>query len=187
MSRGLALDVRPNLAFQSILQSLFQIPDRKDGIAIAFTSANSGEGVSYVSEQIAFQLSASRPQSTAYLSAEQLARSAAERPTMQRHGSVAVAEPATRLTWDDWRESVSQLRARHRYSIIDCPSLSTGSEVLSLAPHLDGIVIVVAANSTHKTQVANVERQIQMVNGKVLGLVLNKRQYPVPNWLYKRL
>ena len=82
---------------------------------------------------------------------------------------------------------MSKLRARYRYSIIDCPALSASSDALSLAPHLDGIVVVVAANETHKSQIANVERQIQMVNGKILGFLLNKRKYMVPDWLYKRL
>ena len=66
-----------------------------------------------------------------------------------------------------------KLRARYRYSIIDCPALSARSDALSLAPHLDGIVMVVAANDTHKAQIANAERQIHMVNGKVLGFLLN--------------
>jgi hypothetical protein len=48
-------------------------------------------------------------------------------------------------------------------------------------------VVVVAANGTHKAQIANVERQIHMVNGKILGFLLNKRKYMVPDWLYKRL
>ena len=82
---------------------------------------------------------------------------------------------------------MSRIRARYRYSIIDCPALSTSSDVLSLAPHLDGVVVVVAANETHKAQIANVERQIQMVNGKILGYLLNKRKYMVPDWIYKRI
>jgi len=92
-----------------------------------------------------------------------------------------------RTVWEDWRGKVNLLRARYRYSIVDCPSLAVSGDALSLAPHLDGIVVVVAANQTHKTQVANVERQIQMVNGKILGYLLNKRKYMVPDWLYKRL
>ena len=52
---------------------------------------------------------------------------------------------------------------------------------------MDGIVIVVAANETHKNQIANAERQIQMVNGTILGFLLNKRKYMVPDWLFKRL
>ena len=89
--------------------------------------------------------------------------------------------------WEDWRNKVTKLRSRYRYSIIDCPSLSASSDALSLAPHMDGIVIVVAANETHKNQIANAERQIQMVNGTILGFLLNKRKYMVPDWLFKRL
>jgi Mrp family chromosome partitioning ATPase len=176
----LTAEKEQDLAFQGILHSAFHRLESGEGVVIAFTSATSGEGVTYVSNKIASQLSTSSSGSAIYLSSADL-RGGAWSGGPMREGAVP------KIAWEDWRGRVANLRARYRYSIIDCPSLSTGSDALSLAPHMDGIVIVVAANETHKAQVANAERQIQMVNGKVLGYLLNKRKYMVPDWLFKQL
>jgi hypothetical protein len=183
----LAVDREPNLAFQGILHSVFHRLEAGEGVAIAFTSASPGEGVTYVSKKIASQLSASSSGSALYLSSTQLRRDSWQDGATLLDGYKINDETGSRTAWEDWRSKVTKLRARYRYSIIDCPSLSADSDALSLAPHMDGIVIVVAANETHKAQVANAERQIQMVNGKVLGYLLNKRKYMVPDWLFKRL
>jgi hypothetical protein len=183
----------PDLAFQGILHSVFQRLESGEGVAIAFTSANSGEGVSYVSNKIASQLSASSSGSALHLSSTELCGGnwpggpGGPKVPKWLDGFATDKEMASKPAWEDWRGKVANLRSLYRYSIIDCPAISTSGDALSLAPHLDGIVVVVAANDTHKAQIANVERQIQMVNGKILGYVLNKRQYVVPDWLYKRL
>jgi hypothetical protein len=183
----LAVDREPNLAFQGILHSVFHRLEAGEGVAIAFTSATAGEGVTYVSKKIASQLSASSSGSALYLSSTQLCRDSWQDGAKRLDGYKVNDETGSRTAWEDWRSKVSKLRARYRYSLIDCPALSASSDALSLAPHLDGIVVVVAANDTHKSQIANVERQIHMVNGKILGFLLNKRKYMVPDWLYKRL
>ena len=173
------------MAFQGILHSVFHRLEAGEGVAIAFTSATAGEGVTYVSKKIASQLSASSSGSALYLSSTQLCRDSWQDGAKRLDGYKSNEETGSRTAWEDWQ--TSRGCARYRYSLIDCPALSASSDALSLAPHLDGIVVVVAANDTHKSQIANVERQIHMVNGKILGFLLNKRNYMVPDWLYKRL
>ena len=72
MNSILAVDKEPNLAFQGILHSFYERLESGEGVAIAFTSASAGEGVSYVSKKIASQLSASSSGSAIYLSSAQL-------------------------------------------------------------------------------------------------------------------
>ena len=74
MDSILAVDREPNLAFQGILHSVFHRLEAGEGVAIAFTSAIAGEGVTYVSKKIASQLSASSSGSALYLSSTQLCR-----------------------------------------------------------------------------------------------------------------
>lgn len=187
MNSILAVDKEPNLAFQGILHSVFHRLEAGEGIAIALTSANSGEGVTYVGNKIAAQLSESSSGSTLHTTSAEL-RGGSWSGLANRFDGLTRSEMfGSGTAYEDWRGKVTRLRSRYRYSIIDCPALSAAGDVLTLAPHLDGVVVVVAANETHKAQVANVERQIQMVNGKVLGFLLNKRKYMVPDWLYKRL
>jgi hypothetical protein len=187
MNSILKLDAEPDLALKGILHSVFHRPASNGGIAIAFTSANPGEGVSYVSKRIASQIGDARSESVMHLTSAQLGRELWPGASGRSDGLVIDSQIVPTNTWDDWRSKLTKLRSRYRYSIIDCPSLSTGSDVLGLAPHVDGIVVVVAANKTRKAQVMNVEREIQMVHGKVFGFVLNKREYIVPRWIHKLL
>ena len=80
-----------------------------------------------------------------------------------------------------------QLRNKFRYIGVDCPALSSSSDVLGLAPLVDGVVLVVEAGRTTKQQIRNAERQIEGAGGKIMGLILNKRRYPVPEALYHHL
>ena len=82
---------------------------------------------------------------------------------------------------------LTQLRLLFDYVLIDCPALHTATDTLSLAPFIDGIILVVEAGKTRKEQIRNAEKSIQFAHGRLLGHILNKRSYVVPNWLYRRL
>ena len=56
-----------------------------------------------------------------------------------------------------------------------------------LASMVDGIVIVVEAGQSRRDEILNAQRTIENAGGNFLGFVLNKRRYPVPEWLYRRL
>jgi len=56
-----------------------------------------------------------------------------------------------------------------------------------LASSVDGVVVVVEAGQSRREEITNAQRTIEQAGGKFLGFVLNKRRYPVPEWLYKRL
>jgi Mrp family chromosome partitioning ATPase len=58
---------------------------------------------------------------------------------------------------------------------------------LSVAPFVDGVILVSEANKTRRGQILQAERAIETAQGKLLGHVLNKRTYPVPEWIYRRL
>mgnify|MGYP006159902611 CR=1 FL=1 len=42
------------------------------------------------------------------------------------------------------------------------------------------------AGRSRRDQIVNAQRTIEQAGGKFLGFVLNKRRYPVPEWLYRR-
>lgn len=93
-----------------------------------------------------------------------------------------------------WRSSpnyrhdyIQELRSRYSYIAIDCPPISESSEVLSLSDVVDGIVSVVEANRTTKSQISYLERTIAQSGGRLLGHVLNKRTYLIPAWLHNRM
>ena len=84
-------------------------------------------------------------------------------------------------------DSVDALRLSFGNILIDCRSLRDSSEAAILGSSVDGVAIVVEAGQTRRDEILNAQRTIENAGGKFLGFVLNKRRYPVPEWLFKRL
>jgi Mrp family chromosome partitioning ATPase len=79
------------------------------------------------------------------------------------------------------------LGANFDYALIDCPSISTSPEAAMVAPDVDGVVLVVEADRTKRDQIFRARQTIEMAQGRLMGLVLNRRRHVVPEWFYKRL
>lgn len=88
---------------------------------------------------------------------------------------------------DTGLDSVDALRVSFDNILIDCGPLHESADAAVLASNVDGVVIVVEAGRSRRDQIVNAQRTIEQAGGKFLGFVLNKRRYPVPEWLYKRL
>ena len=71
--------------------------------------------------------------------------------------------------------------------MIDSPPLSTYSDGIVLGQLSDGVVMVLEANSTRREAALRVAEGLRARQIKVLGAVLNKRTFPIPEGLYHRL
>jgi len=58
---------------------------------------------------------------------------------------------------------------------------------LALVAKVDGVVLVVEAEETKWRTAGHVREQIERVGGNILGVVLNKRRYHIPQSVYKYL
>jgi succinoglycan biosynthesis transport protein ExoP len=94
------------------------------------------------------------------------------------------------IRYDD-REAVLKILAEARkfYQVIilDCPPLSGSPQSAYLSRSSDGVALVVEAERTRAPVVRHSVETILGMGGKVLGIVLNKRQFYVPQWIYARL
>lgn len=88
---------------------------------------------------------------------------------------------------DTGLNSVDALRVSFDNILIDCGPVSGAADAAVLASNVDGVVIVVEGGRSRRDQILNAKRTIEQAGGKFLGFVLNKRRYPVPEWLYRRL
>jgi uncharacterized protein involved in exopolysaccharide biosynthesis len=83
--------------------------------------------------------------------------------------------------------SLEKLRDKYRYVLVDCPSLQEAQDAVLLAPLVDGIVVVVEADRTRIEQLSHTEKTLESAKGKILGHILNKRAYVVPDWLFRTM
>lgn len=182
---------------------------RGRGSVLAFTSANQGEGVSHVVQFFAEKLAIQTRKRTVVLDATRLrelnvtdflnmsGRSTQtnvpnlwrlpkelpdQRPTDPLHPG------SSRPDDSEWvLDPLQALSASFSYTLIDCPSLAASCDAETLAPDVDGLVLVVEADRTRRDQILRARRTIEMANGNLMGLVLNRRRHVVPGWIYRML
>ena len=85
------------------------------------------------------------------------------------------------------RAAVKAMSLVFRHVLIDFPSLKEAPDCLLMTPLVEGIVLVAEAGKTTKEQVLWATRSIESAGGNVIGIVLNKRRYPVPEFIHRWL
>jgi capsular exopolysaccharide synthesis family protein len=85
------------------------------------------------------------------------------------------------------KERVAELRREFDYVLIDAPALTSYADGVALAELADGVILVLEANTTRREAATKVTESLRSAQIKILGAVLNKRTYPIPESLYRRL
>jgi len=73
------------------------------------------------------------------------------------------------------------------YVLIDAPPLNGYAEATLFGRMADGLVLILAANDTRREPARKARQLLDECGIPVLGAVLNKRVFPVPEPLYRRL
>ncbi len=76
---------------------------------------------------------------------------------------------------------------RFQYIIIDAPPVTTAPETLALAAAADGVLLTIHAGHTRREVVQEAVGQLHLAGADVLGVVLARRKYTIPEFIYKRL
>jgi Mrp family chromosome partitioning ATPase len=96
-------------------------------------------------------------------------------------------ESVSLLNSDRLKAWLPLLRDAFDYILIDAPPLNQYTEAIGLGQLSDGLVLVVEANSTRRDSTLKVTETLREAQVQVLGAVLNKRTFPIPQSLYHRL
>ncbi|UCH83855.1 MAG: CpsD/CapB family tyrosine-protein kinase [Candidatus Latescibacterota bacterium] len=71
--------------------------------------------------------------------------------------------------------------------IIDAPPILNSPETAPMTAFVDAVVVVVQAGKTKREVVGRSMESIEKFDGNVLGVVLNRKKYYIPDFLYKRI
>lgn len=82
---------------------------------------------------------------------------------------------------------IQHLLKQHDHVIIDAPPVNRHATVQTLAGIVDGVLLVARQGVTRREAVAEAKRRIELAQGKLIGVVLNMREFPVPGFLYRRM
>jgi Mrp family chromosome partitioning ATPase len=91
------------------------------------------------------------------------------------------------LSGDRMKARMAELRKEFDYVLVDAPALNAYADGIALGQLSDGLVVVVEADSTRREVASNVVQNLRAAQIRILGAVLNKRRYPIPESLYRIL
>lgn len=84
-------------------------------------------------------------------------------------------------------EFMQKLKQTFDLILVDSWSFSVPPKPMLFSPQVDGVVLVVDADKTRWQIAEKQKRELTAQGGKILGVVLNNRTYPIPESIYKRL
>ena len=71
--------------------------------------------------------------------------------------------------------------------IFDTPPFLDQPDASVLARHMDGAVLVVSSEETHRAVASLVKERLESAQGELVGVVLNQRRLHIPDWIYRAL
>jgi capsular exopolysaccharide synthesis family protein len=79
------------------------------------------------------------------------------------------------------------MRERFDFVIFDSPPVPIFSEFRILCRKVDGVVLVLNAMKTRRQAALRAKLELEDAGAKLLGVIINKRKYYIPKWLYRKL
>ena len=93
----------------------------------------------------------------------------------------------TMLGSERMRAMLPELQREFDYVLVDAPAVELGDDCLVLGRHADGVVLVLRAHQTRRERARKALADLENANVRVLGAVLNRRTFPVPEKIYRKL
>lgn len=101
-------------------------------------------------------------------------------------GRCADRSHAERVT-ESLGEFTAAAGAGYDYVLVDTDYIGSPFFSQSAVGGGDGVVLVIRAGKTNRQVASRACDTVRQVGGRILGVVLNRREFPIPEFLYKRL
>ncbi len=88
---------------------------------------------------------------------------------------------------DRFSQLVATAKRSFDLVVFDMPAANPANLSLQLFATFDGVVLVVEADRVRREVAEHTKQKLAEVGANLLGVVLNKRTYHIPNWLYRTL
>jgi capsular exopolysaccharide synthesis family protein len=99
----------------------------------------------------------------------------------------AVSDSASLSRSDRLKTRLTELRTAFDYLLINAPPVFVDGTATLVGPLVDGAILVVEANLTHREVARKARETLESANVRLLGAVFNNRTFPIPGALYDRL
>ncbi len=196
--------------FEQLANSLINLRDGIGGKTIVFASTYSGEGSSYVSYNCARYLTLMLDRKVAWIDGNfrnphqklknldlklyDLLVAPESLPDLEAGPEVVVIgngknprKVVDLLTGPNYRRLLDKLQENMYFTIIDAAPIMESVDIAHLAQETMGLVLVVESQRLKYEVVQHGLEKVRSQGVEVLGTVLNKREFQLPEFLYKRL
>ncbi|MFQ5664901.1 MAG: CpsD/CapB family tyrosine-protein kinase [Candidatus Binatia bacterium] len=95
----------------------------------------------------------------------------------------AGAAPSLPINFEMLDALLTRLRSQFDFIVIDGPPVNQYADASVLATKVDGVILVVEADSTPVVDAETAKRQLDKVGTRILGVVLNRRRSYIPAFL----
>jgi Mrp family chromosome partitioning ATPase len=82
---------------------------------------------------------------------------------------------------------VAELRREFTFVLIDSPATNLYADVTLLGSLADGAILVLEADLTRREAALQAKNALVAAKFRLLGAALNKRSFPIPEFIYRRL
>jgi capsular exopolysaccharide synthesis family protein len=82
---------------------------------------------------------------------------------------------------------INSMKKDYRHVVFDMPAMKESHLSARLAGLCDGVVLVIEAERLRWEVLLEAKTQLLKWNANTVGVVLNKRRFPIPEWLYRTL
>jgi capsular exopolysaccharide synthesis family protein len=214
--RRLKLEARTKEEAMKLVQRLFVAPGPNAPRVVVFSSVEHGDGCSSVCTCVAETLAARGAGSVCVVDgnvhtpslhnyfglanrsglAEAMVHTAPIRTFAQKvHGKnlwvitcgSAASDLPAMLGSDQFRSRMKELREAFDCVLIDAPPANLYGDAVTLGQLSDGMILVLQSSSTRREAARKAKETLDAANVRLLGAVLNKRSYPIPQVLYDKL
>lgn len=196
--------------FEQLANSLINNKADSSGSVAVFAATTRGEGTSFVSYNCARYLAVMVGRKIAWvdgnfrnpqkkiagnsLNFRDLLRDPDSLPRFDQSAELVVIGNGTRpmnpvefLKSDNYVRLVENLKKSFYFTIIDASPILDSVEVAHLAKPTTGVVLVVESQRLKYEVIKHGLDRLTALDVKVLGTALNKRNYQLPEFLYRRL
>ena len=91
------------------------------------------------------------------------------------------------LVQRDFPRFVTEAHRSYDVIVVDAPPVFSAPETPPLTSMVDGVVVVLKCGKTKREIVQRSLTMINQFSGNILGVVLNRKKYYIPEFIYKRL
>jgi len=97
------------------------------------------------------------------------------------------ADSTVILSSEEMKSRMAELAREFDYVLIDTPAMKPSADSSAIGRMTDGMVLVIAADASKRDIAVNTKMLLDSANIPILGAVLNRRTFPIPDKIYRYL